>query len=344
MIHLAACVTVMTIMLTGAGPLRADDPDQAAPQAVKVAVEKGLPLLLKGAKGHIAEKSCFACHNQAIPMLAFTTASQHGFSIKSEDIKEQMEHILSFLDGNRENYLKGRGQGGQADTASYALLTLELGGWKADATTAAVSEYLLLFNKDVDHWKSSSQRPPSEVSPFTVTFLAIRGLKAWGTSEQKERIDKRITAARAWLVKSQAKDTEDRVFRLLALEAAGAEVGDVHAAAKNLAGSQRKDGGWAQIDSLESDAYATGSTLVALHLAGGLATTDQVYQRGLLFLLKNQLEDGSWKVRSRSKPFQPYYESGFPHGKDQFISAAASGWAVTALALACAPDKEAKGE
>jgi hypothetical protein len=38
-------------------------------------------------------------------------------------------------------------------------------------------------------------------------------------------------------------------------------------------------------------------------------------------------------VRSRSKPFQPYYESGFPHAKDQFISAAATGWATTALVL-----------
>ena len=40
----------------------------------------------------------------------------------------------------------------------------------------------------------------------------------------------------------------------------------------------------------------------------------------------------SW---SRSKPFQPYFESGFPHGKDQFVSMAASGWATVALALAC---------
>ena len=40
-------------------------------------------------------------------------------------------------------------------------------------------------------------------------------------------------------------------------------------------------------------------------------------------------------MKSRSKPFQPYYESGFPHGKDQFISISASGWATAALALAC---------
>ena len=43
------------------------------------------------------------------------------------------------------------------------------------------------------------------------------------------------------------------------------------------------------------------------------------------------------KKKSRSNPFQPYYESGFPYGKNQFISIAASGWATTALVLACEP-------
>ena len=80
-------------------------------------------------------------------------------------------------------------------------------------------------------------------------------------------------------------------------------------------------------------AYATGSALVALHEAGGLPTTDKVYQRGIAWLLKAQLADGSWLVKTRSKPIQKYFESGFPHGKDQFISMAGSAWAVTALAL-----------
>ena len=33
-------------------------------------------------------------------------------------------------------------------------------------------------------------------------------------------------------------------------------------------------------------------------------------------------------------PFQPYKESGFPHGKDQWISAAGTSWAVMALSAA----------
>src|SRR5215813_1842677 len=46
-----------------------------------------------------------------------------------------------------------------------------------------------------------------------------------------------------------------------------------------------------------------------------------------------QLEDGSWYVRTRASPIQPYFESGFPHGRDQWISAAATNWATMALAL-----------
>jgi hypothetical protein len=48
-------------------------------------------------------------------------------------------------------------------------------------------------------------------------------------------------------------------------------------------------------------------------------------------LLSSQLEDGSWYVRTRAIAIQPYFDSDFPHGADQFISAAASNWASMAL-------------
>jgi hypothetical protein len=307
------------------------------PADAKTAVPKALPLLLKGAQGHAAERSCFACHNQGVPMLAFTVARRRGFCVSELDLKKQLEFIAAFLDRNREDYQKGKGQGGQVDTAGYALLALELGGWKADATTAAVAEYLLVRDQDVDHWRTTSNRPPSEASDFTPTYLAIRALGKWGTDRQKERIAKRIDAVRAWLLKTEPKDTEDRVFRLLALQQAHAPAVAVESAMRELIRAQRDDGGWAQTDALASDAYATGSALVALHEAGGLATTEPVYERGVRFLLKTQQPDGSWLVHSRSKPFQTYFESGFPHGKDQFISMTASAWATTALSLVCPP-------
>mgnify|MGYP003351610705 CR=1 FL=1 len=180
-----------------------------------------------------------------------------------------------------------------------------------------------------------SSRPPTEASDFTTTYLAVRALNFWGppANADKARTAKRVESARAWLVKAPAKDTEDRVFRLLALRESGAEAKEVAAAAWELQQTQKADGGWAQRDGGRSDAYATGSALVALHLGGGLKTDAPVYRAGLGYLLKTQKADGTWLVRSRSKPFQPYYESGFPHEKDQFIASSATGWATAALAL-----------
>jgi hypothetical protein len=334
---LVSGVLSLAILVLAADAGRADEPPAPAPDKVKAAASKALPLLLQGAEGHAAKKTCFACHNQAIPMLAFTTARERGFSVPGEDLTKQTEHIAAFLDRNRQNYLQGKGQGGKADTAGYALFTLELAGWKPDATTEAVAEYLLLQDKDLDHWRSAGNRPPSEGSDFSPTYLALRALKKWGVAAQKERIARRFDAVRAWLLKAAARDTEDRVFRLWALQAAGAGEKEVRSAVQDLVQSQRADGGWGQTEALDSDAYATGTALVVLHQAGGLPTTDPVYRHGVAFLLETQQEDGSWRVRSRSKPFQPYYESGFPHGKDQFIAMAATAWATTALALTCPP-------
>ena len=103
--------------------------------------------------------------------------------------------------------------------------------------------------------------------------------------------------------------------------------------ARVLLSEQRQDGGWAQLPALETDAYATGQALVALNLSGQVAASDPAYQRGAAYLLRTQLADGSWLVRSRAFPFQPYKESGFPHGKNQWISASGSSWAAMALTL-----------
>ena len=104
------------------------------------------------------------------------------------------------------------------------------------------------------------------------------------------------------------------------------------AAARDLLSLQRSDGGWSQEPLLESDAYATGEAVTALRESGMAAADDPAVGRAVEFLLRTQLQDGSWYVKSRSVPIQAYFESGFPHGADQWISAAGTAWAVRALA------------
>lgn len=300
-------------------------------QRVRAAVGKSLLLLERGSAGSVEKRPCFTCHSQALPVLAITAARDHGFKIDKVNLRRQLDHTAAFLGRGKENYIAGKGQGGRIDTAGYALWTLHAGKHKPDEVTAAVANYVLQTNADTDHWTHSSDRPPTEASDFTTTYVALRGLVAFGTPEQQSRISERREAALQWLLKNETVDTEDRVFQLRALSIAQAEESIQRAFADKLIATQRSDGGWAQKDDMNSDAYATGTVLSSLAEIGHLTTTSRVYQNGLRFLLKSQKVDGSWLVESRSKPFQKYFETGFPHGAHQFVSTSATAWATMAL-------------
>lgn len=307
---------------------------------LRAAVTSALPLLWKGIDGHSAKRSCFTCHNHAVPLLAITTADRHDFPADRKKLDEQAAFIRDHFEGMRDRLKKGNGPGpgpvgGGVDNTGYALFALDLLGVKPDKTTTAIAHYTLGADGTRDHWPTRGNRPPSEASDITTTALAVWGMRKYAPDGKQEVAAKRVTAACQWLGGVKAKDTEERVFRLLGLHAGGAKADDLAAAVKELLGTQEKDGGWAQTDRRFSDAYATGSALYALHVAGGVKVDDPVYTRGLRFLLGTQLGDGSWHVRTRSRPVQTYFESGFPHEKDQFISCAATGWATAALALAC---------
>lgn len=310
-----------------------------SPAAVRAAVDRAVPLLAEAAQGHIDQKTCFACHNQAYPVAGFVAARGKGVRLDPDLIPNQIEHVRAFLKENDALFRAGRGTGGQVDTAGSALFTLARAGASPDADTDAVVEYLLQKDADRGYWRTSSDRPPSEASTFTATYLAVVGLTTWAGPEHVGRVEPRLRAAKRWLLATPAKDTEDRVFKLWGLHAIGTSPASIKEVAADLLVIQRPDGGWGQLPTMPSDPYATATALVALHEAGGLVTTSSEYQRGVAFLLRTQRPDGSWYIKSRSKPFQPYYESGFPHGKDQFISAAASGWAVAALAYALPPTR-----
>ena len=162
----------------------------------------------------------------------------------------------------------------------------------------------------------------------------MRALQLYAPVADRAAYQEAIAHAASWLRDAQPRSNEDHAFRLLGLAWSNADKNVINGQAQAIIAAQRSDGGWAQIPTLESDAYATGQALVALTQSGALPVSSAVYQRGVTFLLKTQHADGSWFVRSRAVPLQPHFESGFPYGKDQFISAAATNWATQALIAA----------
>jgi hypothetical protein len=301
-------------------------------ERVSAAIRKAIPLLEKGAAGSATEKKCFTCHSQALPVLALAEARQRGFKIDETVFQSQLQHTAAHLKRGLAGYRKGSGQGGRVLTAGYALWTLEAGDWKSDEVTSAVVHYLLTYQKDDERWHHGGNRPPSSGSDFATTYVALRALKAFGTEVQADESDERLAVVSNWLKKTQPKDTEDQVFRFRALSYLNADEKLIASSRDELINTQQSDGGWAQKSDMTSDAYATGSVLVSLSRYASEGT-DAAINRGVKYLLDSQQEDGSWHVVTRAKGFQPYFETGFPHGKDQFISTAATAWSTLALTL-----------
>jgi hypothetical protein len=182
-------------------------------------------------------------------------------------------------------------------------------------------------------WRIQARRPPLEASDVTVTATSMRALQLYAP-ESSAAHQNAIQSALNWLKFTDPASTEERTFQLLAFGWAGATKEMIEEAARRLIGEQHPDGGWPQLRHMPTDAYSTGQALVALQEAAALPASHRSIRRGVEYLLETQLEDGSWRVKTRSTPFQPYVESGFPHGKDQWISAAATNWATKALTLA----------
>ena len=156
--RLVSCLALFAL----AGGLLAAESCQPTDEAILcAAIDKSLPLLEAGAKGSLEHrKNCFTCHNQGLPVMALTAARSRGLAVDVENLQTQVKFVADFLAKNKANYLDGKGQGGQIDTAGYALWTLDESGHAPDQTTAAVAEYFLKYQSDKDHYDPARNGPP----------------------------------------------------------------------------------------------------------------------------------------------------------------------------------------
>ncbi len=301
--------------------------------SARAAVQRTIPLLQRTDQTFLRKSGCVSCHNNTLTAMTIASARARGFTVDEKIAREQKIAIGAFLEGWRDRTLQGIGIPGDADTVSYILLGLAAEQYPPGAATDAMVRYLLHRQTVDGRWRVLAHRPPIESSEIEVTAASIRAVQLYTPKTQRAAADRAIARGAAWLAKAQPSTTEERAFQLLGLKWTGQPADAIRAAARALLSEQRADGGWAQLPSLSSDGYATGQALVALVESRALPETDSVYKRGAQYLIGQQLGDGSWYVRTRALAIQPHFESDFPHGRDQFISAAATNWAAMALAL-----------
>ncbi len=300
------------------------------------AIQDSLPLLQRADAGFVPKAACVSCHNNSLAAMAVAAARKKGFAVDEKTAAGQVKANVFGLEKLREQMYQGFlvpvGDVFGPVVLAYILVGLDAERYQADLNTDAVAMYLKARQSPDGQWAypPADSRPPLCSDYIGQTALSMRALQLYAPKTGKEAYERSIQLAAAWMANARPYNNDDRGWRLLGLAWAGKDKAATQAALRELLAAQRADGGWADLDIMESGAYATGKALYALQ-AAGMAASDAAYERGIRFLLKTQQADGSWYVRTRAMAFQPYFEGGFPHGADQFISAAGSGWATLAL-------------
>jgi hypothetical protein len=225
-----------------------------------------------------------------------------------------------------------------ANSMAWELFDLGMNHAPKSAFTDAAVRYIKAMQTPAGNWSTNEgRRPPMNAGDFQSAALAIYSLQQYTPDAERATSEAAIAKAVSWLEKNKPVTSQDRAFRLLGLAWGNGSPRIIKDAARDLARLQRSDGGWNQLPEIESDAYATGQALYALSVAAKIPAGDRVHQKGVDYLLRTQAADGSWHVKTRAIWLQPYFESGFPYGRDQFISTAGTAWAVMALAAAAEP-------
>jgi ankyrin repeat protein len=310
--------------------------------SISSAIQGAIPLLQRADANFVPKAACVSCHNNSLAAVATSLARKNGFTVDEKTAAQQVKANVFGLEKLRDYLHQGFftpvGDFFAPFVVSYMLVGLDAERYQPDLNTDAVAMFLKSRQSPDGQWAypAADSRPPICSDYIGQTALSMRALQLYAPKTDKAAYEQSVQLAASWIAKARSRNTEDRGWRVLGLAWAGKDKAATQQAIRELLAVQRPDGGWSDLDSMESTPYATGKALYALQMAG-LSASDAAYKRAVQFLLNTQQEDGSWYTRTRAMAFQPYFDAGFPHAFDQWISAAGSAWSTMALSQALPP-------
>lgn len=301
---------------------------------------KSLLLLQKSGYTFVsrARSKCAACHHNTLTSMAVEIAKLKGIpvvdSFETNSVQAMERTIREVGNPNLINEFLPVNF-----AAPYILLGLAAEKYAPSIYTDMSVDYLMGEAKADGSFLTESGRVPLESGTIHLTAMAIRAIRLYASPAKQGRVNELVGKTRQWLEHARPEQQQELVFQLLGMYWCGSDPDHLAKVAERLRSMQNTDGGWSQLPTLGSDAYATGQSLYALYESGMARAEDEVYRKGLDYLLRTQDESGAWVVETRSYPIQPFFSSDFPpYDENQYISATATNWSVMAL-MEALPDK-----
>lgn len=298
--------SAILIALLTPGIVFAEDTVQRSPD-LESAVQKGLDFIAKDAVKWKNDHQCVSCHHAALTVWSMHEAKRAGRSVDEAVLAEMTKWMAESGEGkSSQQRPEGRPKAINTKALYFALA---LG---SDPNPDPVSQEglkkMLKTVKEDQLEDGSWQAWPETRPPFfggsddSMTGIAIL---AASVSEAEQMRTVRDRGVR-WMTETKSDDDpQSLALRLLIWLRVGKPREECDQLAHKISSRQREDGGWSQAPEMTSDAWATGQALYALSNAGWKPENSTI-ERGRGFLIRTQLEDGSWPMTSRpTKPGSP---------------------------------------
>ena len=290
-----------------------ETPAAEADPSARKAVEQALVFLEKDAVLWKTERNCATCHHGAMTVWTFNEAKQQGYAVKADLLADMAKWSKDRFLGPALEKPRGTEPGYNVVSlaAIFLALTAEAVPHQESLTPDDLrrfAEYLPRYQEANGSWQmpplwAGSPSPPVMDTHETWTLLASLALGQFVPADPNTPSAARESLQKAaeWLSRTKPADTTQSAALRLLVTARGGTTPDLQPGIDRLLRRQNPDGGWGQIPSLPSDAYATGQALYALRLAGMTGERREI-QAAVRFLVDTQKADGSWPMTPRAHP------------------------------------------
>jgi hypothetical protein len=301
------------LLMVVAGPAargRPPDDETTGPQ-VRQVVERSTAFLEKEGAAWMRKQQCASCHHIPVMVWALSEARNRGYPVNEKLLGEVTSWALA-----AENHaqvfpdLPLDKKRTETDYLGPLLMALGVGAIKdRDAAVEGARRRMVAHavsqqGQDGSWNANSGGRPPVHASRDVQTGWLLLALSdPAGGKDTKDPWKAQREAAAEWLSRNPAADSHQALaMRLLVHQRLGKPAGDSKPLLESLLGQQNEDGGWSQVKTMKSDAFATGLSLYVLS-GQKAAGVEGAVRRAQAFLCKTQQPDGSWPMTSR--PAEP---------------------------------------